>query len=97
MTCPVGTFGLRGTGNALVTADRHGGTMDSKPPEVLVLRAWLELVGRPRLRIRIVAVRPGQPEQQVLTSTSVNKACDAVRDWLASLEPQNPEEAVIPP
>lgn len=67
--------------------------MISKPPEVLILRAWLELTGRPRLRIRIVAIRPGQPEQQVLTSTSVNKACDAVRDWLTSLESRNPDEA----
>lgn len=65
--------------------------MISKPPEVLILRAWLELTGHPGLRIRIVTIRPGQPEKQVLTSTSVNKACDAVRDWLTSLEPRDPD------
>jgi hypothetical protein len=61
--------------------------MDSKPPEVLILRAWLERTARRRrLRIRIVAIRPGQSEQQVLSSTSVQKACDAVRDWLSNIE-----------
>ncbi len=86
----------RSAGNAIVTAGRHGGTMNSKPPEVLIVRAWLELAAHPRLRIRIVAVRPGQPERHVLTSTSVNTACDAVRDWLTSLELQNPGGPVIP-
>jgi hypothetical protein len=65
--------------------------MNSKPPEVLVLRAWLERTVRPRLRIRIVAIRPGEPEQQVLSSTSVQKACDAVRDWLTGLEGADPD------
>jgi hypothetical protein len=66
--------------------------MNRKPPEVLILRAWLEATAHPRLRIRIVALRPGQPERHVLTSTSVNTACDAVRDWLTSLEARNPDE-----
>jgi hypothetical protein len=63
--------------------------MDSKPPEVLILRAWLEPAAIPRLRIRIVAIRAGQPERHVVSSTSVQTACDVVRDWLTSLEPQN--------
>lgn len=66
--------------------------MDSAPPEVLILRAWLERTARPRLRIRIVAIRPGQSEQQILSSTSVQKACDAVRDWLTGLEAPDPDE-----
>ena len=64
--------------------------MNSKPPEVLILRAWLELTAPRRLRIRIVAIRPGQPERQVISSSSVQTACDAVRDWLISLESHDP-------
>jgi hypothetical protein len=66
--------------------------MNRKPPEVLILRAWLEPTAHPGLRIRIVAVRPGQPGRHVLASASVDAACDAVRDWLTSLQARNPDE-----
>ena len=52
-----------------------------------MIRAWLEPDVQPELRVRIVAVRPGLPEQRILSSTSVDEACEAVRRWLADLRP----------
>ena len=62
--------------------------MDVATLEILVLRAWLESGGKPRLRVRLVAVIPGQAERQVLSTTSVEDACEAVRNWLTALEPE---------
>jgi hypothetical protein len=59
--------------------------MGGTPPEILVLRAWLE-PGEPSLRVRIVAVRPGLPDQRVAATASVDEACEAVRDWLINIE-----------
>ena len=61
--------------------------MDVATLQILVLRAWLERGGKPRLRVRLTAVIPGQADRQVLSTTSAEEACQAVRDWLTGLEP----------
>jgi len=73
-------------GNDAVTADNQAGEMGVSTHETLVIRAWLEPGAKPRLRIRLVTVIPGQAERQVLTTTSADEACEAVRNWLTSLE-----------
>jgi hypothetical protein len=62
--------------------------MDVATLEILVLRAWLEPAGKPRLRVRVVAVIPGQVDRQVLSTTSAEDACEAVRSWLTGIEPE---------
>jgi len=74
--------------NDAVTAYSQAREMDVATLEILVLRAWLESGGKPRLRVRLVAVIPGQAERQVLSTTSVEDACEAVRNWLTALEPE---------
>jgi hypothetical protein len=74
--------------NDSVTADSQSCEMDVATLEILVLRAWLEPGGKPRLRVRLVAVRPGQADRQVLSTTSIEDACEAVRKWLTALKPQ---------
>jgi hypothetical protein len=54
--------------------------------EILVLRAWLEPGGNPGLRVRVVSVNPGHASRQVLSTSSVEDACEAVRNWLTRLE-----------
>jgi hypothetical protein len=73
-----------------VTHDGNCEGMNDLRPEVLVLRAWIEPAAEPRLRVRVIAVRPGLPEQSVLSSTSIEDTCDAVRAWLTSLGPAVP-------
>jgi hypothetical protein len=72
--------------NGAVTPPGHGYGVDGQALEILVLRAWLEPTGKPSLRVRVVQVRPGQAERPVLTTTSVEDACEAVRDWLTSFQ-----------
>jgi len=76
------------TRNDAVTAYSQAYEMDVATLEILVLRAWLESGGKPRLRVRLVTVIPGQAERQVLSTTSVEDACEAVRSWLTALEPE---------
>jgi hypothetical protein len=71
-----------------VTADYKTCEMDSAGLEILVLRAWIEPGDEPRLRVRVVSVNPGYASRQVLSTASVEDACQAVRDWLTSLEPE---------
>jgi hypothetical protein len=55
---------------------------------VLVLRAWVEPPAPglpPRLRARLLELRPGRDPRSLLTTTSVEEACQAVRGWLESL------------
>jgi hypothetical protein len=79
--------------NDTVTADNQTGEMGVAPHETLVIRAWLEPGAKPRLRVRLVRVIPGQAERQVLSTTSAEDACEAVRNWLASLERENGSSA----
>jgi hypothetical protein len=72
--------------NGAVTADNQSGEMGVVTQETLVIRAWLEPGAKPRLRVRLVTVIPGQAERQVLSTTSVEDACEAVRNWLTGLE-----------
>jgi len=60
--------------------------MDAVVSGVLVVRAWLEPAGEPRLRISVVEVRPGMTEHRVLAATSADAVCEAVRQWVADLE-----------
>jgi hypothetical protein len=62
--------------------------MGGQPLEVLVLRAWLEPTGEPSLRVRVVLVSPGEADRSVLTTTSAEEVCTAVRNWLMTLEEQ---------
>jgi hypothetical protein len=76
--------------NDVVTPLGQGCQMDGAVPDVLVLRAWLEPAGKPMLRVRIVAVSPGlagRADRPVVSTTSIEDACAAVRNWLLSLEP----------
>jgi hypothetical protein len=59
--------------------------------QILVLRAWVEDATQPRLRVRLVEVTPGQPDHSILTTTSVEDACMAVRNWLTELERKTKE------
>jgi hypothetical protein len=72
--------------NDAVTPLGDGHWVDGQALEVLVLRAWLEPAAKPRLRVRVVKVTPGQAERSVLTATSVEDACEAVRNWLTDLQ-----------
>jgi hypothetical protein len=56
--------------------------------EILVLRAWAEPAGTPRLRVRVVRAIPGQADRTVLTTTSAEEASAAVCNWLMSLQQQ---------
>jgi len=56
----------------------------------LVVRAWLEPGGVPRLRIRIVEIDPGLIERPTVVTASVDHACKAVRRWLEALQPHDP-------
>jgi len=71
-----------------VTAESHAGEMSAATLEILVLRAWLEPAGKPSLRVRLVAIIPGHASRQVLSTTSAEVACDAVRSWLTGIEPE---------
>lgn len=51
----------------------------------LVLRAWVERGVPPRLRARLLELRPGCDPQPLATTASVEEACQAVRSWLESL------------
>jgi hypothetical protein len=54
----------------------------------LVLRAWVEPPGPgipPRLRARLLELRPGREPRCLLTTTSVEEASQAVHGWLESL------------
>jgi hypothetical protein len=73
-------------GNDAVTADNQPGEMGVPTQEILVIRAWVEPGAKPRLRVRLVTVIPGQAERQVLSTTSAEEACEAVRNWLTGLE-----------
>jgi hypothetical protein len=78
--------------NGAVTLDRHCEAMDEGGLEILVVRAWAEpAAGEPRLRVRMVRVSPGQADRPVLTTSSMNDACAAVRDWLMGIERQAAE------
>jgi hypothetical protein len=69
-----------------VTDDNQVGKMGVTPHETLVIRAWVEPGAKPRLRVRLVTVIPGQAERQVLSTTSAEDASEAVRNWLTGLE-----------
>jgi hypothetical protein len=51
----------------------------------LLLRAWLEPGVPPRLRARLLELRPGSDPEQLAVTASVEEACQAVRRWLESL------------
>ena len=51
----------------------------------LVVRAWLEQTGTPRIRVRIAELIPGREPEPVLVTVSVEEACQAVRGWLEAL------------
>lgn len=71
--------------NGTVTPASEGEVMDVAALEVLVLRAWAEPADGSRLRVRVVRVSPGEADRPVLTTTSVEETCAAVRDWLTQL------------
>jgi hypothetical protein len=73
--------------NDAVTADSQTSGMNVAALEILVLRAWLEPGDKPGLRVRLVAVAPGQADRHVLSTTSADDACQAVRNWLMGIEP----------
>ena len=54
--------------------------------DVLVVRAWLEPGGEPRLRVTIVEVSPQMADRRLLATTSPDAVCEAVRNWLAEIE-----------
>jgi hypothetical protein len=72
--------------NVAVTPDADGCDMNMAASEALVLRAWVESTGEPRLRVRLVRISPGRAERLVLSTTSVEDACAAVRSWLVGFE-----------
>jgi hypothetical protein len=72
--------------NDAVTADNQTGEMGVTVHETLVIRAWLEPGAKPGLRVRLVTIIPGQAERQVLSTSSAEDACEAVRNWLTGLE-----------
>ena len=51
----------------------------------LLLRAWIEPGAPPRLRARLLELRPGRDPQSLAVTASVEEACQAVRGWLESL------------
>lgn len=51
----------------------------------LVVRAWLERAGTPRIRVRIAEIIPGRGPKSVLVTVSVEEACQAVHGWLDAL------------
>lgn len=67
----------------------------------LVLRAWIESTGPPRLRARVVEIVQGRGERSVAVATSVDEVCRSVRCWLESLTAEDGGEpgdgAVTPP
>jgi hypothetical protein len=75
-----------GERNGTVTPDGDGVAVSTTPAEILVLRAWAEPAHDSGLRVRMVRVRPGQPDRPVLTTTSVDDTCTAVRNWLIQLQ-----------
>jgi hypothetical protein len=54
--------------------------------DVLVVRAWLESGGEPRLRVTIVEVSPGMVDRRLLATTSPDAVCEAVRNWLVEID-----------
>lgn len=65
-----------------------GSASDLASAHALVLRAWVEAARPgvpPRLRARVLEVRPGRDPRSLLTTASVDEACQAVRAWLESL------------
>jgi DNA-binding TFAR19-related protein (PDSD5 family) len=71
--------------NDAVTVDNQTDEMGVATQETLVIRAWLEPGAKPRLRVRLVRVIPGEAERQVLSTTSAEEASEAVRNWLTGL------------
>ncbi len=51
----------------------------------LVVRAWIEHAGTPRIRVRIAELIPGREPAPVLVTVSLDEACQAVRGWLEAL------------
>lgn len=66
----------------------------------LVVRAWHEPGTPPQIRARLVEIAPGRGERTVLVTTSVDDACQAVRNWLEALRApdatENGDGAVTP-
>jgi hypothetical protein len=70
----------------VVTPGGDGGAVGTAFVEILVLRAWTEPADETGLRVRVVLVRPGEPDRPVLTTTSVDDTCTVVRNWLIQLQ-----------
>ncbi|GAA1032444.1 hypothetical protein GCM10009557_30970 [Virgisporangium ochraceum] len=51
---------------------------------ILILRAWVEENSTERLRVRITQTTKGR-ESRVAGAGTVEDACQAVRNWLATL------------
>lgn len=65
-----------------------GSASDLASAHALVLRAWVEPARPgvpPRLRARLLEVRPGRDPRSLLTTASAEEASQAVRAWLESL------------
>jgi hypothetical protein len=65
-----------------------GPASDLASAHALVLRAWVEPAppgAPPRLRARLLEVRPGRDPRSLLATASVDETCQAVRAWLESL------------
>jgi hypothetical protein len=62
------------------------GFLDEQRGQVLILRAWVEASGNPRLRVRVTCVtqdRAGEPATSAVAT--VDDACALVRTWLEGL------------
>jgi hypothetical protein len=67
---------------------REGAVID-----VLVVRAWLEPGGEPRLRVTMVEVSPAMADRRLLATTSPDAVCEAVRKWLTEIERRSGAQA----
>ncbi len=75
-----------------------GSASDLTRAHAVVLRAWVEPARPgvpPRLRARLLEVRPGREPRSLLTTASVEEACQAVRVWLESLSGQVGGDATV--
>lgn len=67
-------------------ADDPGVKSRSGQTRSLVVRAWLEPEGSPRIRVRVVEIVSGRGERPVLVTASIDEACRVVRAWLEAVQ-----------
>ena len=61
-------------------------TINTEPADLMILRAWIEPVHKPPLRVRIIQLGGGDGGLPITSAAAtIDDVCSAVRTWLDQL------------